>query len=246
MGIAGASITLTLAYALRHTESESIRHEFERRADLRYELLRANLREYDGALFALRLLVENSENLSPEEFEHASRRLASRIGGIQAVQWAPLVRTTQLDRFTAEVRALIDPAYAPFERVDGVRRPLAIPSPREEHALITYVYPRDGNEAAFGYDIYTAPSEPTLRRARGLPGVFSLSKPFPLVQGGNGVVFCVFVDRPERANSRPPQNSPGFVQIVVRLDVASAEFFRFSHRPVHDTLILDVTDQSPT
>ena len=242
VGLVGFSLSIGIALALRLTEDRGIRQEFERRAELRIELLRANLKEYDGALFAFRLLAENSDFISPEEFAHAARRLISRVGEIQAVQWAPVVSRADLPDFAAGMRDLLGPDFTLRERTaDGTLRPLLAPSPRDEHAIISYIYPAEGNEAALGYDIFTAPSAPTLRQARARPGVFGLSAPFPLVQGGHGVVFCLYLSP---ANRRPPVSSGGggFVQIVLRINAGFAELFNYSIRPVHDTLIVDITD----
>ena len=238
VGAIGFSISIAIAWALRNAESRGRQLEFERRAELRYELLRANLKEYDGALFSLRLLIENSEFLSSSEFNHAARRLVERIGEIQAVQWAPLVPGADLADYIARTRSLVGPDFAPVERgPDGAPRPVPIPSPRPEHAIITYLYPRAGNKVAFGYDILTAPTAPTLRQARAAPGVFHLSAPFPLIQGGHGCVFCLYI----------PPDGPrggGFLQLVLRLDTSVSQFFNFSIQPIHDTLIVDVTDGS--
>ena len=68
VGLVGFSVSVGIAWALRLTEDRGLRQEFERRAELRNELLRANLKEYDGALFAFRILAENSEFITPEEF----------------------------------------------------------------------------------------------------------------------------------------------------------------------------------
>lgn len=242
VGIVGFSISLGIAWALHSTEERGLRQEFARRAELRNELLRANLREYEGALFALRVLAENSEELSLGEFEHAARRLVSRVGEIQAVQWAPLVPAAELTEFTRRMRPILGPDFTPRERTaDRSLRPIAAPSPRPEHAIISYIHPREGNEAALGYDIFTAPTAPTLRQARSRPGVFGLSAPFPLVQGGTGFVFCLYLP-PEFRRSAAKDSGGGFFQIVLRIDQRFAQLFGFSIRPVHDTLIVDVTD----
>jgi two-component system cell cycle sensor histidine kinase/response regulator CckA len=241
VGLIGFSVSIAIAWALRLTEDRGLRQEFERRAELRNELLRANLKEYDGALFALRLLAENSESLSPDEFAHAARRLVSRVGEIQAVQWVPVVDTNDLPEFTARMRAVLGTDFTPRERkADNSLHPILSPSPRGEHAIITYIHPYAGNEAALGYDIFTAPSAPTLRQARARPGVFGLSAPFPLVQGGSGCVFCLYLAPSAR---RDPTSAGGcFIQIVLRIDHSFAQLFNYSIQPIHDTLIVDVTD----
>lgn len=242
VALVGFSVSLGIAWALRRTEDRGLRQEFERRAELRNELLRANLKEYDGALFALRLLAENSEFLSPAEFDHAARRLVARVGEIQAIQWAPLVDTHDLTDFTARMQALIGHEFTPRERDDdGTLHPIRQPSSRGEHAIITYIYPLAGNEAALGYDIFTAPSAPTLRQARARPGVFGLSAPFHLVQGGSGFVFCLYLS-PVSKRDQASLSGGGFIQIVLRIDDSFAQLFNYSIQPIHDTLIIDVTD----
>ncbi len=242
VGVVGLTVSLGIAWALRFTEDRGIRQEFARRAELRNELLRANLREYESALFALRVLVENSDSISPAEFDHAARRLVSRVGAIQAVQWAPLVPAGELSAFSARMRTILERDFTPRERgPDGVLRPIESPSPRPEHAIIAYIHPSEGNEAALGYDIFTAPTAETLRLARAHPGVFGLSAPFPLIQGGKGFVFCLYL-APSSRREPGAGGEGGFLQIVLKIDDRFAQLFGFSIQPAHDTLVVDVTD----
>jgi PAS domain S-box len=247
VGVIGLSATLSIVFLLREADSQGGRKEFERRADLHYELLRASLREYDSALFALRLLVENSDELSPAEFQQAARRIARRIPGVQAVQWAPLIRHDDLPAFTVAAREHVAPDFTPRAlQSDGTLAPISAAPSDAEHAIISYIEPLEGNDAAIGYDVYTAPTASTLRRARAIPETSAVSAVFPLIQGGQGIAFCLFVPRPASDTRPSPVGGDGFLQLILRLDAASVRFFQVGLRPIHDTLVLDVTDEAPT
>jgi PAS domain S-box-containing protein len=186
-------------------------------------------------------LVENSAEVSPEEFDRSAARLVERCRGIQAVEWCPIVPAIDADRFVENTRTLVEPEITLMERTaDGDFRPLPRPPPRPEVAPITYVFPKTGNEGVLGYDIFSAPTADALQRARGRPGFVALSKSFQLAQGGEGIVFCLFVERADSV-APPPLGGDGFVQLVLRLDTALEGFFGLSANLVHDTLVLDVT-----
>lgn len=235
-----------IAFALHQADARLMRQELERRIDLRFALLRAALREYDSALFSIGLLAQNSTRLQPDEFERASSLILDRLGGVQAVQWIPLVPGSELRGFSARLDELIGRPVPLRERdATGEIRPVDPAASRAEHAFIAYCIPPEGNESALGYDILTSPNAATLGRARSLPGQAALSPRFTLVQGGEGVVFCLFVPRAAAAPGAP-ETGPGFVQIVLRLDEAFPQFFRVSSNAAHDILITDVTDRPAT
>lgn len=238
LGLAGV-----VAFALHQADARLMRQEMERRKDLRFALLRAALREYDSALFSIGLLAQNSARLQSDEFEHAASLILSRLGGVQAVQWIPLVPGSELSAFSARLDELHGAPVPLRERsASGDIRPVDLSSPRAEHAFIAYCHPLAGNEGALGYDVFTAPNAATLARARTFPGQAALSTRFTMVQGGDGVVFCLFVPRAV-GDVGPPEAGPGFIQVVLRLDKAFSQFFRFSSNTAHDILITDITDK---
>lgn len=247
--VAGLGIGLTLAITgyLHREHQRLIATEIERRVSLRHDLLRQTLQDYEAALFALRLLVQHSEDLTPDEFARAASESAARVPGIQAVQWVPLLRAHELPAFVRRARELVGPDFFPRLRdASGRLAPLLLPpapeSPSDrEHALITYIHPRAENEAALAYDILSAPTAPDLALARQNPGGLVLSRSFDLAQGGEGVVFLSYVERGSPASHPPPLGGPGFVQLVLRLETALGQAWNSIPNSILDVMLVDTT-----
>jgi PAS domain S-box-containing protein len=237
----GCVFSISVAATLHQHEVRTVLQEVERRADLRHALLLANFREFDEALFSLRILLEGSENVSTAEFARAAELVSSRVRGVQALEWTPVVKEEDMTAFLARCRTTISPDFSVREGLAGVSLGPAA-GHRPERAPITYIHPLTGNEAALGYDTFSSRNTETLARARAHPGKGALSSAFPLVQGGEGLIYCIYVERDSKFP--PPEGGPGFLQAVLRLDLAFSHFLRFSSNAVHDTLFVDITDGS--
>jgi PAS domain S-box-containing protein len=237
LGLASSTIA---AFNLKLADDVAIRQEIERRATLRHALLNESLSEYDSALFALRLLIENSTDLSQAEFNQAAGDITNRSTGIQAIQWAPVLHPDTLASFVAHARTAISPDFTVRQLgPDGQLEPLS-PTPRDHYAPITYVYPLAGNETTIGYDIFTAPASTTLALAYANPHSTFLSQPFNLIQGGEGVILACVADRP--ASGIPaPNGGPGIVQIVLRLEDAIRRQWNLTPNSTIDVLLADIT-----
>lgn len=240
---AGLACSVFVALYLHNAEHAEIRQETERRATLRHALLRESLGEYHNALFALRLLIENSVDLSLAEFNHAAADILARSAGIQAVQWAPILQAETLPPFVTRVRSTLFPDFSINQLgPSGRLEPLA-PEPRYRYAPITYVHPLKGNEATVGYDIFTAPTADTLAFALANQPATALSQPFRLIQGGEGVVLaCVAKRLP--ADVPPPNGGQGIVQIVLRIEESIRRQWNLTPNYTLDVLLADDTASS--
>ncbi len=248
-GLLGALISFAIAAYLHVTEQKIIDQEIERRAALRHDLLRQNLGEYDSALFALRLLAENSEDLTAAEFQRAASETFGRVPAIQAIQWLSLLGPEDLPDFVERTRTLVDPAFSLTYRLpDGVRAfdPAAPPSGDTEFAIISYVYPFEGNEITLGFNSLSSPTADDLRGARQRPGQSVLTRAFRLIQGGEGIILSTYVDRPRDPAIPPPLGGPGYLQVVLRLDTMLDQAWSFSAHPIVDVFLTDTTSEPAT
>jgi PAS domain S-box-containing protein len=238
----GIGLTLSITGYLHREHQRLIATEIERRVSLRHDLLRQTLQDYEAALFALRLLVQHSEDLTPEEFAQAAAESAARVPGIQAVQWVPLLRDHQLPDFVRRARGLVTPDFTPRYRDErGHLAPLPSAPPADrEHALVTYIHPLAENEAALAYDILSAPTAPDLARARQTPRGIVLSRRFDLAQGGEGVVLLTYIER--SSSQPPPLGGPGFVQLVLRLETALGRAWNSVPNTILDVMLVDSTE----
>lgn len=238
---AGLLITALAALWVREAKNETASQEFARRAFVRHQFLANNFGSYENVLFALRLLVENNQELEPHEFERAAADIQELALGILSLQWVPLVNRDDLPAFVQSVRDIHRSDFNLYEMgAAGVLVPLALPSPREQHAIITYNHPAEGNERAFGYDTFTAPTAPDLRRAL-QSGQSTLTRSIPLVQGDQGVILAAFANRPP-GPAGPPLTGSGFVQVVLRLTPMLNQLWNIGKQNHTDFALYDITE----
>lgn len=246
-GFVGVAISLAIAQATKVAETDAMALEFERRQTLRHAFLQQSLGAYENSLFALRLVAENNVLFTPQEFARAAHAIHARSSGIQAVQWAPIVTTSAIPDFLTQARRLIEPDFTIRKLADdgSLQRyePDTSASGPGTHAVISYVYPRSGNEGALGYDVFTAPSAPALNRARSTQEL-TLTKPIRLIQGYEGVMFLSYVQRDAHPEG-PPLSGSGYVQLVLNLNQVLHNLWNLSPSNVADFALYDISEQEP-
>jgi PAS domain S-box-containing protein len=243
---AGLALSLTAACLLHRMDEGARRLEFERRQNLRHTVLVNSLNDYEHSLFALRLVTENNQALTPDEFKRAAQDILSRSSGIECVQWVPLIRSENLGSFAARMRDLISPSYqARYRQGLGPLLPLDSPgvTGREEHAILTYLYPFEGNELLLGYDIFTGPSAPSLDRARQTLEI-TLTPSFHLAQGFDSVILLCYARRDARPDAAP-ESGPGYLQLVLNLHSVVQRIWNLNQAGAADFALYDLTDEGP-
>lgn len=241
----GMSVTWLGYIAFRQADAKVIARDFESRHELRHAFLQQSLNEYENALFALRLVVENNLSLESKEFERAAQAIQERSPGIYSIQWVPELQTGQIPNFLVQARALVDPAFAIKQRQpDGSFVPLLDPPPPgTPHAVITYLTPLTGNEKAIGYDILTGPTAEYLKAAR-RSGAILLTPAVGLVQGFDGVVLICYARRTEEPEG-PPRTGPGYIQFVLQVRQVAQTLWNRSPSPSTDFALYDISQAKP-
>lgn len=238
---AGVLLSVVLYRAGRADELAKAEAEFSHRALLQHALVREILVHYEDALFGLSTLFVSSEEVTSAEFAAAARRIGSRISGVRALEWAPVVQASERRRFEDLLSRLHG---RPVEFVEfgaeGIARPAAL---REEHNPIIFIEPLAGNEAALGYDLKTSGNLPFIEEAR-KGGRMVLTAPFRLVQDRGqklGVVMICPVYR-----MTPDGESFGGVLLCVfgLSDLLEAVYGR-QHDPELDVLFVDSSERDP-
>jgi len=174
----GVALSLTAFYFARSHEQERIEQEFAWRARSHMEALRTNLERFEECLYTLRAIFQSSTNVTFPKFRNTSEDVRRRHHGVQMLEWIPFVRNEGRAEFEAGAQAKIVPAYQIQER-NGETGPLARSAEHPEYAPILYVDPREGNEVAFGYDVYRGSNLQALFRARDT-GLLSATRRMPL------------------------------------------------------------------
>lgn len=240
LGLLGTIMSLLLAGYVRHAEQRTARLELNERVNLRHTLLREGLANYSSALRGLRLLIENSDSLTLEEFNQAAAETTRNTPGIQAVNWVPIISTAQVPDFLAAVRREVSADFQMRELSSDGR---VVPATsRPEYAVITYTYPLDSNRPALGYDILTAPTAATQAQARSSDAIL-ITRRFRLVQGHEGIVLICSIRR-NRDTTPPPHGGPGLAQIVLRFEPMLSRIWDKTANNAVDVMLTDITDST--
>ncbi len=85
----------------------------------------------------------------------------------------------------------------------------------EQHYLIDYVHPVEGNEAAYGLDLLLVPGRSEVTVAAGESGMPSITAPLDLVQGGRAVIVDVPVYDTEAVPPTVEARRRAFVGVAV-------------------------------
>ena len=159
--IVGIPLSVLAALAVARWERANYRLQFQRQADSLATALQRSINRYTDLLLALGDLYSVSENsVERDEFDRFVSRSLATYPGIQALEWAPLVKDSDRAEFEAALQNQGFPTFQIRERdsqdrlVQAARRPQYVP--------VTYLQPWLGNEPAFGYDLT---SDPTRRKA---------------------------------------------------------------------------------
>lgn len=106
-----------------------------------------------GILTGLDSFYHASEYVSHDEFSLYCKQYYNQLNplGIQSIEWAPVVRSEDMDAFLALARKERLPEFKLTERSEsGDLVPVAA---REKYIPVLYAEPRKGNESAIGYDL---------------------------------------------------------------------------------------------
>ena len=130
------------------------------------EAIDARLEAYTEKLYGLRGFLAGAKSVTHREFHDnlASQELSRRYPGIQVFGVAPVVTDAERRGFERRIRRSVrgsQLASYPFFVIEPGGR-------RAEYLPISFLEPQRGNEAAFGYDIFTEPGRRAAAvRARG-------------------------------------------------------------------------------
>jgi two-component system, cell cycle sensor histidine kinase and response regulator CckA len=243
-GVAASVVSYRLG---RAEEDERAEAQFARRVSVRHALIREVLSRYEESLFGLSALFMLDANVTRAEFVRASSRLEERIGGVQSLEWVPVV--TQENR--AAVETGLQRAYArrPFHFVEFAGRGQPVRAgPRPVYYPIAFVHPLRGNETAPGVDLRTGPTLPFLERARETRQMVVTAQVQLLQDAGEqlgaAVIFPVFrTPRPEQ--DQAGDVFMGFLQCVFRVQ----DFLENARSPspdaIVDMLFVDASEPDP-
>lgn len=212
IGVVAAAVLYRQGVAQEVAEAEA---SFNHRASHRHTLSREILGHYEDALFGLSALFQAGGKVDYPDFVRATGSLQSRLEGVQAVEWVPLISSGERAAFERSLQA----AYAPREFAVTELGPdgkLRRAGDRPAYYPIAYVLPVKGNEAALGFDLMVGPTRDVLEGARASRRM-RVTPQFRLVQEATdqfGVVLAWPVTRPDGGGG---ETFAGFLQCVFRV-----------------------------
>jgi signal transduction histidine kinase len=180
----GVSLSLGVHVWGRTSEENHVRAAFREAANERVLTLERTIKIKVLALEAIRSFFHGSEVVERHEFKRFAGPIIGRLGGIQALEWAPRVPDAKRAEYEAAVRQQGLRDFAITER--QVQGSMVRAARRAEYFPVHYVEPLKGNEAAAGFDLASEPDRlATITRSRDTGETVATGR-ITLVQNGDG------------------------------------------------------------
>jgi PAS domain S-box-containing protein len=212
-------------------ENDQSLFEFRLRSQQFADTMRATLEEQRGFLEQLSdAFVSRHQPVTRQEFHGLVQTLLHRFPIIQAVEWAPLVQSTDRVRFEAAQRAEV----AGFEiRQRAQSGELRSADDRNHFYPVTYVEPLEGNERAVGFDLASDQTRRTAIEAATTRGSLVATAPIRLVQEQGSQYGVLLIDSVSSGST-----GPGIVLVVLRMATFAASLVQ----PLRSTLNVRLAD----
>lgn len=119
-------------------------------------LINSDLTEVGHQITSLSAFFKASKHVTLTEFNLFSESIYSKKASIKALEWAPIVDSSQRQAFEQQGSTMLSTNYAIKERL--ISGKLSIAKVRSKYAPLLYIYPRQGNQQALGLDVFTNPN----------------------------------------------------------------------------------------
>jgi PAS domain S-box-containing protein len=183
--------------------------------------LKEGIDNHFAVLQALKAFHQSSEDVTRQEFQLFAEYFFRREGGIQAIEWIPLVLRNERDDYEKTAQREGFPNFRIREKDDQDR--LVKAAQRAEYYPVFFIEPYKGNEVALGYDLA---SDPIIRKTLTIcrdTGRMAVTPPVFLVQDKGTqpgiLVFLPVYRRGAAADSLESrrENLVGFYSVAFRL-----------------------------
>lgn len=144
------AIVVCLFFFVSRREQTRLQSEFEQTTRHIAEEFQARLDNDLIVLEAVRSFFAAADQVSERQFDIFVASQLRAHPDIRALEWGPRIEPAQLPAFEAAMRAAGHAGFRVWQKDDQGR---AVPvSPRDAYFPVSYMAPRNGNEAALGYD----------------------------------------------------------------------------------------------
>lgn len=147
------ALTAAMFFYESHKDIERIKLQFDRDSSRLNEALNESLHVYLDALRSIESFYSASVIVDRQEFHVFVTHLLGNYTGFQAIEWSPLILSTERQAFESGIQREGFPDFQINERDANQRMVRA--GNRTEYVPVTFVEPYQGNESALGYDLYS-------------------------------------------------------------------------------------------
>lgn len=225
-------IAIFLLLKTSQLEQQQLRKELfnQSKAEVK-RLIQDEIDEVINNVNSLSALFKADRYVSSAEFNLFSESIFKEESSVRALEWAPIIKQTHRSEFEQENKDLFTQNFHIKERNNAGN--LVVAQTRNEYAPIRFLYPKQGNQAVMGLDVFTNPNHILpMQKVIASQDVVA-SAPLTLIQGEEanlGVLFSrsVFLPSPEiklprdaHAKKLPLEEKGsllGFIVAVVQFD----------------------------
>lgn len=197
-------------------ERTATRTSFEYASVDHARAIQSEITRHMAVVTALGAFYDSSQTVSRDEFHTYSQYFLTLTPGIQALEWAPRIRSGERDAFERSARR----AFPHFQITERKQQEMVRAQQRDDYFPAFFVEPYARNERSMGFDLASEPMRAaTLHRARD-SGAIVASQRIKLVQE-KAAQFGVLLVLPIYQHGATIQsvgqaNMLGFVLAVVR------------------------------
>ena len=138
-------------------EQQSYREALFKQSKVDIErLILAEVATVVNKINSLSAFFRASDNVSVTEFQLFSESIFKPGSSVRALEWAPIIPFAQRKSFEQQSSIALQENFYIKERLENGSMSLA--QPRNEYAPLFYIYPKHGNQAALGLDVYSNPT----------------------------------------------------------------------------------------
>jgi len=178
--IAMFALTATAVIYEAQSSNERIQLEFNQQVEELNNELKTGFAKYGTVLYTLQSYFTASSGVDKEEFSHFAQHLLANTSGIQALEWAPIIKAAERDAFEKRHQ---QQGSAHFQITDrNAFKIMVRANNRPTYVPITFVEPYQGNESILGYDTLPNQERQNALNKAASTDELSLSSPIELIQ----------------------------------------------------------------
>lgn len=233
--IMGVSTTFVFTSAVLKQTQEEERYQFEQGSEVCIEPIKFRFQQLFDQMCSLQQILYATPSLSETSFQNIVNPFLENNPAVQVFEWVPKVDYTEKESFSERASLELNIPYNIWEKIEDVKIDV---KPRESYYPVFYTVPRQPNERALGYDLWSE----DLRRATMMKSaeVWALqaSPPLKLVQDNQKYKYLLFVpiakDGMENKNDRLKGFALAVVDMSSLLGSLNSDIFDISTVKIED------------